>query len=351
MSKKRPSARQSNMELLRCVAMFLVLVVHSDFAALKSPTHAEQLSAPLETAWRISVEAIALVCVNLFVLISGYFGIKFKWKSIANLLFQVFFWGVVPLLVVTSMGLRQWDWGDFGMSVWIGKYYWFPQVYIVLMVLSPILNTYIDKAKPQQFRRTVMILFAFTAILGGTETWNIAFQRGYGLALFLFLYLFGRYARINRIAEIYDKSMWSIVFFMSTAITVLVMLVVLTFVQDESVVKSLLSIVTSYTWAPTIIASIALLLLFARFEFQSRVLNYIAASSFAVYLIQVNPVVFNPYFNEPIRFMWREFPLWQSALMITAFLVGVFFACVLLDQVRILVWRGICRLINFHDCG
>ncbi len=346
----RSPARQSNMELLRCIAMFLVLVVHSDFAALKLPTHKELLSAPFDTSWRIGIEAIALVCVNLFVLISGYFGIKFKWKSIVNLLFQVLFWGVIPFLFVTLTGLRPWDWSDFGISVWIGKYYWFPQVYIVLMVLSPILNSYIDKAKPEQFRRIVLILFAFTAILGGTETWNIAFQRGYGLALFIFLYLFGRYARINRLADVCDKSMWAVTFVLFTVITALAMLSTVAFIPDDNLVKSLLSIVTSYTWAPTIIASMALLLLFARFEFQSKILNYVAASSFAVYLIQVNPVVFNSYFNEPIRYMWREFPLWQSALMIFAFLVGVFFACVLLDQMRILVWRGMCRLINFHDC-
>ena len=40
---------------------------------------------------RMLFESLAIVCVNVFVLISGWFGIRPKWKSVTNFLFQVFF--------------------------------------------------------------------------------------------------------------------------------------------------------------------------------------------------------------------------------------------------------------------
>ena len=70
------SPRQSNFELLRIVAMLLVLVVHVDFFSLGVPSDADIAGNPVSSAMRYIVESLALVCVNSYILISGYFGIK-----------------------------------------------------------------------------------------------------------------------------------------------------------------------------------------------------------------------------------------------------------------------------------
>lgn len=83
--------RSSNLELLRLLSMFFVLVVHADFQALGMPDRTEMTILPLFSVFRIIIEAFAIVCVNSFVLLSGWFGINFHIKSLCNLLFQCAF--------------------------------------------------------------------------------------------------------------------------------------------------------------------------------------------------------------------------------------------------------------------
>lgn len=73
--------RDSNIELLRILAMFMVLLVHADFFSLGIPSVEDIQNNQLDSFWRIFFEAVNIPCVNIFVLISGYFGIKPTFKG------------------------------------------------------------------------------------------------------------------------------------------------------------------------------------------------------------------------------------------------------------------------------
>ena len=92
------------MELLRIVAMFLVLVVHADYQSLHRPHFDDVSSYPVSSFFRVWTEALSLVCVNLFVLISGYFGIRVRLKSVCSLLFQVVFLMLGIYLLFVAVG-------------------------------------------------------------------------------------------------------------------------------------------------------------------------------------------------------------------------------------------------------
>ena len=78
--------RSSNIELLRLVVTMFVLILHcngwllNDFYKLtwESGDTAAQIFRPL-------VQAVTVVAVNVFILISGFFFIKPKCKSLVNL--------------------------------------------------------------------------------------------------------------------------------------------------------------------------------------------------------------------------------------------------------------------------
>ena len=63
--------RQSNIELFRIVAMFLVLVLHALFIAIGTPSQSQCLFAPGNAITRIFFQSLAIVAVDVFVLISG----------------------------------------------------------------------------------------------------------------------------------------------------------------------------------------------------------------------------------------------------------------------------------------
>lgn len=82
--------RDSNMELLRMVAMFMVLLVHADYFALGAPSVEYIQTNQADSFLRIFFEAVSIVCVNVFVLISGYYGIRPTFKGGGKFRFSMF---------------------------------------------------------------------------------------------------------------------------------------------------------------------------------------------------------------------------------------------------------------------
>ena len=94
-TKNVKNQRQSNIELLRIVAMLAVIAVHLDGASLGLPHPVYDMSSLCARDWwRLFVEAITIVGVNCFTLISGYFGIRSSVRGFAVFSLQCLFYSV-----------------------------------------------------------------------------------------------------------------------------------------------------------------------------------------------------------------------------------------------------------------
>jgi peptidoglycan/LPS O-acetylase OafA/YrhL len=80
------------MELLRIIAMFMVLVLHSNFAAVGEPTCDIINNNPFSQSLSVLTESFAVVAVDVFILISGWFGIHSSVKGFGNFVFIVIFY-------------------------------------------------------------------------------------------------------------------------------------------------------------------------------------------------------------------------------------------------------------------
>ena len=89
------------MELLRIVATFFVMFVHADFLSLGIPKGGENL---VHSIFQIEIESLSIVSVNLFVLISGWFGIHCSLKRILSLVFQCLFLYYAVLVLFSFTG-------------------------------------------------------------------------------------------------------------------------------------------------------------------------------------------------------------------------------------------------------
>ena len=80
--------RNSSIELYRIIATFAVLIVHFNGWFLGDwPLPAYDISNPtLFRTGQMIISAAVIICVNMFVIISGYFGIRLKLSSILKLL-------------------------------------------------------------------------------------------------------------------------------------------------------------------------------------------------------------------------------------------------------------------------
>ena len=81
------NARRSNFELLRLVSMLMVVNLHSFWGY----EHGMGIGQAVD----FFRESACICAVDAFILISGYWGIKWRFKSLFNLLFQVAFYSFV----------------------------------------------------------------------------------------------------------------------------------------------------------------------------------------------------------------------------------------------------------------
>lgn len=91
--------RNSNIELLRIICMFFVVLLHFNNHGVNINIICFQGELSLQNTLGHLVESFAIVAVNCFVLISGYYGLSFKLKSLLKLYLQCFFIGLVGYLL------------------------------------------------------------------------------------------------------------------------------------------------------------------------------------------------------------------------------------------------------------
>ena len=185
--------RESNIELLRIIAMFMVLVVHADFLSLDKPSPEEITIMPLNAFARFFFESASIVCVNVFVLISGWFGIRFSAKGFCKFAFTCVF-----LLAVVYIAVLITDFNSFFADGLKGLYHkfelnWFIKAYMCLYFLAPVLNAFVDNSE-RKTQQTVLIgFFAIQTYYGWFTTTAGYFASGYSPLSFIGLYLLARY--------------------------------------------------------------------------------------------------------------------------------------------------------------
>ena len=98
--------RLANFELLRMLAMLMVVTMHFLSRTGSLPEAGQELTE--RTAAAILIEAFCIVAVNVYVFISGYFLSEsgFSLKRLLRLLCQVLFYTLLipPVLVLAVMG-------------------------------------------------------------------------------------------------------------------------------------------------------------------------------------------------------------------------------------------------------
>lgn len=322
--------RESNMELLRILAMLLVLGVHFCGAALSLPNHnGNPLALSQGDWWKLIVESVTIIGVNIFVLISGWFGIKTRWQGLWRFTLQTVFYSSGVFCVFWLLGYWNFNADEMirSLSIYTRTYYWFVPAYFGLMLLAPLLNVAIEAMT----RRTYTLLLSALAIVTFYAGWihGLPFSDGgYSTANFILLYLIARYIRIYlpqlSADSIRLRTIYIALYLLST------ISIFLTSLYTDIAFK--------YNSPFVILAAINVLLLFSTMRFKSRIVNWIATSAFSVYLLHMHPLIWirikNAVINAAHDLPYAEFTLWCIGVM-----TAIFATSVLIDKIRIFLLR------------
>ena len=199
----KPQERSSNIELLRILSMFLVLMIHY-IPSRTLPTHDTLAHDTLGTLFDLELRSISFVCVNCFILISGYFGIRWKLKSFSNLLFQILFWAIVCPVIV-SAATDSFNMTDLFKTLYHNTFSrWFIEAYIGLYILAPMINRFIEKSTHRELGIFILAFYLFSTLFGYLGK-AYDFNKGMSIISLVGLYLIGAYLRRKQ-DSIFDLS-------------------------------------------------------------------------------------------------------------------------------------------------
>lgn len=271
--------RESNIELLRIFLMMMIVCWHliiSKYDVLPDGKLNMNSYAIHEMLWLLPI-----LCphVDCFIFISGYFGIKLKRITLISFITQLLFYSVVT-------------WGGqyfiedemlpFSTRVLFPITYngwWFFTVYLMLMVLSPLLNSCNDLDK-KSFGK---LLLLYTFFILGLSNYLFGLKNSCigDLTLFIYIYLLGRYFKMYSPFCSRKTLFWVILLLICVFFNILG-----AFIFRELGIPNRVLGTFSYYNPIVIVMAISLFFLFKTLTIpNSRIINTIAGTVFATYLI------------------------------------------------------------------
>ncbi len=314
--------RDSGLELLRILAIVLIFWMHG----------ASSYSNNNLSAWLcIVIESVGNIGVALFILITGYFGIRLKPRKLVQMEFMILFYCWLGLALRFVWGEAQLYGGSQLLSYLfpiIGRFSWYFTCYFALALLSPFINEYVEKTDKKTFQR---LLLTMLVVFSGVTTFfffDITQDGGKGIVNMTLLYLIGRYIRMYQDKTAYSRKKLLGIYTAVTAVCIALngaLYVVTGTVQNRFARDNTLF---------TIAEAVCIFLIFKDIHFYSPFVNRIASHVPAVFIMEwtLRGIITNYMFDY---LAWRESSWHELILLGTAVLLVVLGT--LIDEVRVLL--------------
>ena len=329
--------RQSNIELLRVISMLFILIIHSNYMGINT---VYQMNYNIEAFIRFFIEAIGIIGVNCFILISGYFGIRLRKNNLAKIIFQTYFFSICALLIyILQHGIDETSGNIYIRCLFpLSNYIWFLPCYLLLMLFSPILNKYLEQTSIKKIFILTSIIYGITYFWTTIWKQNIGFG-GYSFNFFLLLYMIGHLIRRYREEHIPNK--WLC---LSGYLSCVIILMITSFIQTQYKIPAFRSLLWNYDCPIVLAESIFLFIFFTRIDIgNNKFINWVGQSCFAVLLVHIAPCSTYNSWLQIISDNYRGFIVITMSIIV---ILGYYSGAILLDQIRLFFWNKLSVLLK-----
>lgn len=272
MEKMEKKSRNSGIELLRILSLFMIFWMHGAASAYGNKFG--------EIAG-ILISVIGNMGVACFILISGYYGIKLNIKKMMHLDLMLVFFSWLSLLM-------QFVWGkpvggeailSYLLPV-IGKQSWYFTCYFALVFLSPFLNEVVEKLGEHRLKQLLVTMLVIFSVVTTVFFFDINEDGGKGVVHMTMLYLIGRYLGVYKTEKVYETKKLVKVFLVTAGINFMLNLALYLvsgsvqnrYARDDSLF--------------TIIQAICVFLIFRNIYFENQRINRLAKHVPAVFMFE-----------------------------------------------------------------
>ena len=349
--------RMANLELLRIVAMLLIVVLHflgkgGWLTELTEPS----LSYTGYVAW--GMEALAIGSLNVYMLLSGYFLIEgsFRVKRLLQLFLQVLFYSITIGLTAAAFGYLP----EEGFSIYYlatlclpvsTNHYWFMTAYFFMYLFMPLLVQGVKKLTKKQFQIVLSLLIFAVCIVKSVVPIKLSTDmQGYDCIWYMCVFLVAAYIRLYGVP--FFKNVWrSLLVYLASGAAIFALTLALRFLYLRTgKLSNMLTVSYNYNHILTLLASVALFYLFCHIK--------IKQGAFSRFACRIAPYTLGVYLwheHIAIRYEWQKW-LYSVAgtpdngMMLVLYtllaVVLVFTTGILLDMLRSLFVRGLHLLLS-----
>lgn len=350
---RNQTGRMVNLELLRCIAMMMVVVLHYlGKGGLLGDITAGNLNVTQMVAWVL--EAFCIVAVNVYMLISGYFlsNSSFKLSRLITLWLQVWFYSVGIGLLGAATGLLPAE--EFNTHYLLTllfpitmEHYWFMTAYLFLYLFLPFVGMAVRKMTKGQMQIALGGLLLVFSISKSVLPIRLATdQKGYDCIWYLCVFLAAAY--IRRFGIAFLKKRWQ-------CICLYVGACVLIFAESMCLhqiylrtgsLALIMNVALEYNHVFPFLAAVGLFMTFLMTDVSGKIAKLaksVAPYTLGVYLLHE---------NMGVRYAWQNWfgankisSVIELALYTLAAVVIVFSIGILVDWIRAWIMKGIHALL------
>lgn len=285
-------AREANMELLRIVAMLMVITLHCVGRGLLL---SNSVISNVNLLLIQFLDSFSLTANSLFILLTGYYyiGKKFNLRKILSLWGKTLFYCILIFTIYSILNLKTNFLNSF-FPVFSGAY-WFITSYIALYFIMPFLNIAINKFSQKQCKFLIIFLVILMGVIriifNPADLFNSTFMH------MIVIYIIGayikKYVKIEPNKQYFIKYVLVAIIF-TVAITILNVLVhIVPKTLDVWIIMA--NILSYFRNFINIILVYMAILLFMKFKTiniksnkLSKLILYISPSVFSIYIIHDN---------------------------------------------------------------
>ena len=296
----RQTDRQSNYELLKIIAMVLIVICHSTIRYIDDTNPA--FYNPIDNN---GIQSLLMMLFGvfgnigncIFVICSSYFLVesdRIKWQKVFAMLLDTWILSFIGAIIAVFMKV---GFGD--MVFWIrtlapitGRANWFVGCYILLYIIHPVLNrTIYDMNKHQLLMTTLclIVMYSVIATIASPVDENAYYYTE--LVGFILIYFITACFKIcqNNFSKSFTKSL--IIFLVSLSILVASLYLSKVLAAKYQIVKETYGLFFKMNNPIIIALSMSLFNLLSMLKIKSKTINAISSVTLIIYLIHENITV------------------------------------------------------------
>ena len=340
-SHAKGKVRNSSIELLRVIAMLLIVTQHSVVHSICNPSTAP-LSVPMLFATMLGADTTGSIGVLLFFGISAWFlcndgnpsvrsALKRIWLVEREMLFYA--WGILLLRIILGHTPPNASLVVYSLFPGITGLWWYMTAYIIFLAFYPFLTVGLRRMGSSLHGGLCMIIMAIWGIYSIVPVDVLQF-RARNFMLFIFLYVLISYYRWYM--KLFSIRTSAIAFFAGVALFTLPILLLQVFgwVSHINALRLHSAAFAGAAKLPAILIAFGMMNIGVQKHFQSVVVNKVASTTLGIYLIHEDPFVKSilwvhhsnaeSFINDP----------WRDGLMVIGCILAVYVVCFGIDWLR-----------------